>query len=51
MLAQTVYVLGEHADGVRVELASGVQWHVEVADDDKSVVQQRDLHAPKFGES
>ena len=30
MLAQTV--LGKHVDGVRVELAGDVPWHVEVAD-------------------
>jgi len=29
MLTQTV--LGEHVDGVSVEMASGVPWHVEVA--------------------
>ena len=37
VLAQTV--LGKHIDGVRVELAGDVPWHVEVADDHKSVAQ------------
>jgi len=37
MLAQTV--LGKHIDGVRVELAGDVPWHVEVADDHKFVAQ------------
>ena len=37
MLTQTV--LGKHIDGVRVELVGDVPWHVEVADDDKTVAQ------------
>jgi len=34
VLTQTV--LSEHVDGVRIQLAGGVSWHVEVADNDKS---------------
>ena len=34
VLTQTVELLGEHVDGVRVELAGDDPWHVEFADDD-----------------
>jgi len=37
VLTQTI--LGEHVDGVMVEVAGDVPWHVEVADDNKSVAQ------------
>ena len=33
VLTQTVELLGEHVDGVRVELAGDDRWHVEFADD------------------
>jgi len=41
VLTQTV--LAEHVDDVRVDLASGDAWHVEIADDDKSVAEQHDM--------
>ena len=33
----------EHVDGVRIQLAGGVSWHVEVADNDKSGAENDDL--------
>ena len=41
VLTQTV--LCEHVDGVRIQLAGGVSWHVEVADNDKSGAEEDDM--------
>ena len=41
VLTQTV--LGEHVNGVGIQLTGGVSWHVKVADDDESGAEEDDL--------